>query len=198
MVNVKDSSTKVGYKNNTYPECKETKTADQSDTTSKDNQRTMEPTFDKSVYRNRETSPQIFKKNSSSAFICDNKNVEKFTNCLKDNNIQHSVQKRIKQNAKVYTPKPISLSSKSKICPDSYSPELLVDRKSVIMTDLAPICTPLVLKSQAKNLIFSPETDDGPIPLKLVFTEEEKDSPKKQSKLFLFFKHFNFNIHFNL
>lgn len=185
----KQSPTKIYYKDSAHSMCNETKIADQSDTASKSHQRTIElMSPSKSVHNVRETTLQILEEisceNSSSDFVCDSKNNENYANSSETNNIYPSEQKRIKQSAKIYTPKPISLSSKS-ILNQSYSPEFLVNSKSVIMTDLAPICTPLVLKSQAKNIIFSPEADKGPIPLKLDFTEEEKDTPKKERKFII-------------
>lgn len=144
--------------------------------------------FTTSVNNIRETTLQILKEISCESsppdFVCENKHNESYENPLETNNILPSEQKLIKQSAKIYTPKPISFSSKS-ILNQSYSPEFLVNSKSVIVTDLAPICTPLVLKSQAKNIMFSPEVEKGPIPLKLDFTEEEKDTPKKESKFII-------------
>lgn len=183
------SPTEVYYKDSAYSVCKETKVADQSDISSKSHQGTLElMTPYKSVPNIRETTLQILKEisceNSSPDFVCDSKNNENFANSVETNKILPSEQKQIKQSAKIYTPKPISFSSKS-ILNQSYSPEFLVNSKSVIVTDLAPICTPLVLKRQAKNIMFSPEVDEGPIPLKLDFTEEEKDTPKKESKFII-------------
>lgn len=75
---------------------------------------------------------------------------------------------------KVYTPCPVSFNSKTKLtdCAEIFV-DSTADRR---LSQYAPICTPLVLKSLA-NSPGSPEVTD--VRLKLDFAEEEKESPKK-------------------
>lgn len=93
-------------------------------------------------------------------FRDDNRNWDKFT------------------GARLYTPRPISFFSKSSLG-DISSPEFLTDADNNLLADSAPIYTPFVLRSMAKCSVQSPEADLSPVRLKLNFTEDDKDSPKK-------------------
>lgn len=79
----------------------------------------------------------------------------------------------------VCTPRPISIYSKSKEM-DSCSPEFLMKGTPGTLLKSAPICTPLVLRREAENAKFSPETSLSPVRLKLDFSE--KEAPKAESK----------------